>query len=133
MFKDSGSVSSHLNPCFQFPSFLFCLVFSSCQCSGSVGSITFTGLPDTLLCAYSGSWNRVLQSTSKNVYLCQNFKKHAGFYFCFQSSILDLKYSSDGIRFAVAVLRIRIRDPGSGAFLTPGSGIPDPKTIFLRA
>ncbi len=24
-----------------------------------------------------------------------------------------------------AVLRIRIRDPGSGAFLTPGSGIRD--------
>jgi hypothetical protein len=24
-------------------------------------------------------------------------------------------------------------DPGSGAFLTPGSGIPDPKPIFLRA
>ncbi len=23
-------------------------------------------------------------------------------------------------------------DPGSGAFLTPGSGIPDPKPIFLR-
>jgi hypothetical protein len=23
-------------------------------------------------------------------------------------------------------------DPGSGAFLTPGSGIPDPKTILLR-
>jgi hypothetical protein len=44
-----------------------------------------------------------------------------------------------------AVLRIRIRDLGSGAFLTPGSGIrnkffqdpgsriPDPKPIFLRA
>ena len=38
------------------------------------------------------------------------------------------------------VLRIRIGDPGSGAFLTPGSGIrnvvfriPDPKPIFLRA
>jgi hypothetical protein len=43
------------------------------------------------------------------------------------------------------VLRIRIRDPGLGAFLTPGSGIrnrfipdpgsriPDPKLIFLRA
>jgi hypothetical protein len=38
------------------------------------------------------------------------------------------------------VLRIRIRDPRSGAFLTPGSGIrnrflriPDPKPIFLRA
>ncbi len=49
------------------------------------------------------------------------------------------------------VLRIRIRDPGSGAFLTPGSGIrnrffpdpgsrisdpgsriPDPKPILLR-
>jgi hypothetical protein len=57
----------------------------------------------------------------------------------------------------IPVLRIRIRDPGSGAFLTPGSGIgffpdpgsrisdpgsrisdlgsriPDPKTIFLGA
>ncbi len=42
----------------------------------------------------------------------------------------------------ISVLQIRIRDPGSGAFLTPGSGIrngffpdpgsriPDPKTIF---
>jgi hypothetical protein len=36
-----------------------------------------------------------------------------------------------------AVLRIRIRDPGSGAFLTPDPGsrigffrIPDPKSIF---
>jgi hypothetical protein len=26
----------------------------------------------------------------------------------------------------LAVLRIRIRDPGLGAFLTPGSGIRDP-------
>ena len=26
-----------------------------------------------------------------------------------------------------------VADPGSRAFLTPGSGIPDPKPIFLRA
>ncbi len=48
------------------------------------------------------------------------------------------------LRLWEAVLRIRIRDPGSGAFLTPGSGIwnrffpdpgsriPDPKPILLR-
>jgi hypothetical protein len=46
---------------------------------------------------------------------------------------------------AVLRIRIRIRDPGSGDFSTPGSGIrnrffpdpgsriPDPKSIFLRA
>jgi hypothetical protein len=27
------------------------------------------------------------------------------------------------------VLRIRIQDPGLGAFLTPGSGIPDPEWV----
>jgi hypothetical protein len=30
------------------------------------------------------------------------------------------------------VLRIRIRDPGSGAFLTPGSGIRDGQEIRIR-
>jgi hypothetical protein len=54
----------------------------------------------------------------------------------------DPKYFGPWIRDG----KIRIRDkhtgsatsvadpkPGSGAFLTPGSGIPDPKPIFLRA
>jgi hypothetical protein len=31
------------------------------------------------------------------------------------------------IRMHVSVWRIRIQDPGSGAFLTPGSGIRDPE------
>ncbi len=30
------------------------------------------------------------------------------------------------------MLRIRIRDPGSGAFLTPGSGIRDGQKIKIR-
>ncbi len=33
-----------------------------------------------------------------------------------ENEVLDMSYWS-------AVLRIRIRDPGSGAFLTPGAGI----------
>ncbi len=39
-----------------------------------------------------------------------------------------------GYRQLLAVLRIRIRDPGLGAFLTPGSGIRDeqPGSYFLE-
>jgi hypothetical protein len=32
----------------------------------------------------------------------------------------------------LTVLRIRIRDPGSGAFLTPGSGIEDVQKVSIR-
>jgi hypothetical protein len=49
-------------------------------------------------------------------------------------------YRSVGDRLTFLLMPITVADPdpGSGAFLTPGSGIgffriPDPKTIFLRA
>jgi hypothetical protein len=60
-----------------------------------------------------------------------------GFWFLYIST--DYKKKVTGpLSKKKTFLEARVRDPGSGAFWTPGSGIdflqiPDPKPIFLRA
>jgi hypothetical protein len=60
-----------------------------------------------------------------------------GFWFLYISTDYKKKVTGPLIK-KNTFLEARVRDPGSGAFWTPGSGIgffriPDPKPIFLRA
>ena len=95
-----------------------------------MGGYSLTGPP-----GYLGRWNRFLVIDSWAPSTCIN--SGSAVYYTFSRTYYNVCSMFERARLCTiqrenkqSVLRIRIRDPGSGAFLTPGSGIRDPEWVF---